>query len=91
MDVFAFRDFLVRDYVRFTRSFVRIRAEDIKRHVDDEYAADRFWPAPTIQLNPAFVPGGDRHFFFGKRGTTRQCVYGLPVLSARVFAISPSR
>ena len=24
MDVFAFRDFLVRDYERFTRSFVRI-------------------------------------------------------------------
>ena len=59
MDVFAFRDFLVKDYERFTRSFVRIRAEDIKRHVDGEYAAGRFWPAPMIQLNPAFVPGGD--------------------------------
>ena len=59
MDVFAFRDFLVKDYERFTRSFVRIRAEDIKRHVDGEYADGRFWPAPMIQLNPAFVPGGD--------------------------------
>ena len=44
MDVFAFRDFLVKDYERFTRSFVQIRAEDIKRHVDGEYAAGRFWP-----------------------------------------------
>src|SRR4051812_8716784 len=59
MDVFTFRDRLVADYARFTRSFIRIRAEDIKQHVDAEYDAERFWPAPLIQLNPAFVPGGD--------------------------------
>ena len=59
MDVFTFRDRLVSEYQRFTRSFVTIRAADIKAHVDREYGAERFWPAPMIQLNPAFVPGGD--------------------------------
>lgn len=59
MDVFDFRDRLVDEYARFTRSFVKIRAADIKAHVDAEYAAERFWPAPMVQLNPAFVSGGD--------------------------------
>jgi hypothetical protein len=59
MDVFEFRDRLVSEYERFTRSFVRIRAPDIKSHVDAEYAAGRFWPAPMVQLNPAFVAGGE--------------------------------
>jgi ATP-dependent helicase YprA (DUF1998 family) len=59
MDVFTFRDRLVAEYQRFTRSFVTIRAPDIKTHVDREYDAERFWPAPMVQLNPAFVPGGD--------------------------------
>ena len=59
MDVFTFRDRLVAEYQRFTRSFVTIRASDIRAHVDGEYDAERFWPAPMVQLNPAFVPGGD--------------------------------
>ena len=59
MDVFEFRDRLVGEYQRFTRSFVRIRSGDIKAHVDAEYAAERFWPAPMVGLNPAFVPGGE--------------------------------
>lgn len=58
MDVFAFRDELVAEYSKFSRSFTRIRAEDIARAVDDAYAAGRFWPAPLIQLNPSFEPGG---------------------------------
>ena len=58
MDVFAFRDELVAEYERFSRSFTRIRADDISRTVDDSYAAGRFWPAPLIQLNPNFEPGG---------------------------------
>ena len=58
MDVFAFRDELVAEYSRFSRSFTRIRAEDISRAVDAAYAAGRFWPAPLIQLNPSFEPGG---------------------------------
>ena len=57
MDVFGFRDELVAEYSRFSRSFTRIRAEDISLAVDAAYAAGRFWPAPPIQLNPSFEPG----------------------------------
>ena len=59
MDVFAFRDQLIAEYEQFTRSFVSIRATDIKKYVNQEYDAGRFWPAPMVQLNPAFVSGGD--------------------------------
>ena len=58
MDVFAFREELITEYARFSRSFTRIRAGDISREVDDAYDAGRFWPAPLIQLNPNFEPGG---------------------------------
>ena len=58
MAVFAFREELVAEYERFSRSFARIRAEDISREVDAAYAAGHFWPAPLIQLNPNFEPGG---------------------------------
>ena len=58
MDVFAFRDELIEDYERFSRSFTKIRSEDIKIVVDEAYRNGRFWPAPIIQLNPNYVPGG---------------------------------
>ena len=58
MDVFTFRDELVADYQRFSRSFTTIRANDIGQTVEEAYAAGRYWPAPLIQLNPNFVPGG---------------------------------
>ena len=58
MDVFALRNELVSEYERFSRSFTRIRAQDIREAVDDAYERGRFWPAPLIQLNPNFVPGG---------------------------------
>ncbi len=58
MDVFAFREELVAEYKRFSRSFTRIRAEDISRQVEAAYAAGHFWPPPIIQLNPNFEPGG---------------------------------
>ena len=57
MDVFAFRDSVIEDYERFSRSFTRLQADDIQSYVDAAYAEGRFWPAPLIQLNPSFVPG----------------------------------
>ncbi len=57
MDVFRFREELIAEYERFSRSFVKIRADDINRKVDSSYAAGRFWPAPLIQLNPNYEPG----------------------------------
>ena len=58
MDVFAFRQRLIADYERFSRSFSRIRADDIAQFLDAAYHAEQFWPAPLVQLNPHFVPGG---------------------------------
>ena len=58
MDVFEFRDKLVSDYARFSRSFTTIEAKDIKQAVDVAYEGGRFWPAPLIQLNPNFEQGG---------------------------------
>ena len=54
MDVFQFRKKLITDYQRFTRSFTRIRAQDIKAFIDQEYNSGRYWPAPLIQVNPNF-------------------------------------
>jgi very-short-patch-repair endonuclease len=58
VNVFEFRNRVIEDYQRFSRSFTRIRAEDVREAVEREYKAGRFWPAPLIQLNPNYVPGG---------------------------------
>ena len=57
MDVFEFREKLVRDYSDFTRSFTRIQAPDISSFVDETYKSQRYWPAPLVQVNPNFKPG----------------------------------
>ena len=57
MDAFSLREAIVADYARFTRSFSKIAAADIRASLDAEYGQGRFWPAPLIQLNPSFVPG----------------------------------
>jgi hypothetical protein len=57
VDVFEFRQRVIADYERFSRSFSKIRADDIAQFVDAAYRAEQFWPAPLVQLNPNFVPG----------------------------------
>lgn len=59
MDVFDLSSTLVREYEAFSRSFVSIRAEDIREKVEQGYGSRRFWPAPLIQINPHYK-GGDR-------------------------------
>ena len=47
MDVFEFRDQLIIDYERFSRSFTKILAPDIQEHVDNAYRKGRpQLPAP---------------------------------------------
>lgn len=58
MDVFEFRDRLIEDYGRFSRSFTQICADDVRDAVEAAYRGGRFWPAPLIQINPNFVSGG---------------------------------
>lgn len=57
MDVFALRESIVRDYERFSRSFCKIHADDLRDYVEEQHAKEKFWPSPLIQLNPHFVPG----------------------------------
>lgn len=57
MDVFEFREQLVGEYADFTRSFTRIKANDIAGFVDAAYRSQRYWPAPLIQVNPNFKTG----------------------------------
>ncbi len=58
MDVFDFRDQLVNDYRDYTKSFVDIRDQRIRKHIDDALDAGQLWPDPMVQLNPAFESGG---------------------------------
>ena len=58
MDVFSFREELITEYMKFTRSFTKIRSDDIACAVDEAYRDEHFWPAPLVQLNPNFQPGG---------------------------------
>ena len=53
-NVFSYRDAVIDEYSRFSRSFTKISADDIKRVVDAEYADGRYWPDPLIQINPNY-------------------------------------
>ncbi|MCP4693495.1 MAG: DEAD/DEAH box helicase [Desulfobacterales bacterium] len=59
MDVFKYRDSIVSNYRTFTTSFTKIKADDIREFVNKRYDSGHYWPAPLIQLNPAFVSGPD--------------------------------
>lgn len=53
-NVFDFRDELVSDYSSFSRSFTRIAAPDIRKEVERQYDAGRYWPEALIQINPNY-------------------------------------
>jgi Lhr-like helicase len=57
MRVFDLDRRLVADYEHFSRSFTRIRADDIRSRVDEIYAGGQFWPEPLITINPHFQRG----------------------------------
>ena len=58
MDVFALRQALVSDFRRYAESFLTIRDERIRDHVEREFDQGLLWPDPPLQLNPAFESGG---------------------------------
>ena len=47
--------------------------EDILQAVNEAYAGGRFWPAPLIQLNPNFVPGGSIDDFVSTGTLDEEC------------------
>jgi ATP-dependent helicase YprA (DUF1998 family) len=57
MNVFELSRSVIAEYENFSRSFTRIAAPDIKAQIDAEYASKRFWPEPTLQINPRFKDG----------------------------------
>lgn len=52
--IFQFRDRLIEEYARFSRSFTRIDATDIAAEVEREYQDGRYWPEPLVQINPNY-------------------------------------
>ena len=100
MNVFEFRQNLVNEYAEFTRSFTRIKADDIRAFVDAEYGSQKYWPEPLVQINPNFQPGGTVEglcaagqlsaqcaeiFRFGK--TASSAGHSLPLYKHQVEAI----
>jgi ATP-dependent helicase YprA (DUF1998 family)/very-short-patch-repair endonuclease len=58
MNIFDFRDHLIRDYADYVNGFITIRDPRIREHVDDTLAGGLLWPEPLIQVNPFFESGG---------------------------------
>ncbi len=63
-NVFQFRDQLIKQYSRFSRSFTRIAAQDIRDEVERQYQNGRqyldgrYWPEPLLQINPHYKHKG---------------------------------
>ena len=57
MDVFDLRNRVIGEYADYVGSFVSIRDERIRAHVDEQMQSGILWPDPLVQLNPAFEPG----------------------------------
>lgn len=57
MKAFEFDRSLIDAYARFSQSFTRIRAPDLRAAVKAEYDAGRFWPEGLLSLNPRYEAG----------------------------------
>ncbi|NTU52311.1 MAG: DEAD/DEAH box helicase [Chlorobiaceae bacterium] len=82
MDVFEFRNRLISEYEQFSRSFTKPDAEDIQTYLNSCYDQGVFWPAPLVQLNPSFVPGGSVEDLVSSGVLHREC--------ARIFRAGKS-
>nr|WP_247712535.1 DEAD/DEAH box helicase [Qipengyuania xiapuensis] len=49
---------MVERYASFSRSFSRIRSQEIADKIDAVYESGKFWPDPLITINPRFEKGG---------------------------------
>ena len=57
MKAFQLDEHVVRNYERFSRSFSKIRADDLRESIEREYEQGRFWPDPLLSLNPRYEHG----------------------------------
>ena len=66
MDVFNLDHFVIEQYKDFSRSFTKIRSNEIASKVNALYGDKRFWPEPLLQINPHYASGGSiRDFIDG--------------------------
>ena len=54
MNVFDLDRAMIDEYAAFSRSFTKIRAQDIRNQIDAAYATRRYWPEPIVQINPHY-------------------------------------
>lgn len=59
MNVFEFRDDVIREYESYVNSFVHIQDKAVQDYVARNLKDGTFWPQPLVQLNPNFVNGGN--------------------------------
>lgn len=57
-DIFDLHREIVRDYQAYIESFVQIADSRILQVVKEAFAKGQLWPAPLLQLNPAFEEAG---------------------------------
>lgn len=57
MQIFDIHKKIISDYESFITSFVNIRNDKIRKHVEDEIESKKLWPEPLIQFNPSYVKG----------------------------------
>lgn len=57
MDIFNFREQLIKDYLSYVKSFIQIKNNRIEEYVRQKFKEGILWPEPLLQLNPSFEPG----------------------------------
>ncbi len=58
VNIFDFREGVIKDYSTYVTSFVHIRDREIREYVEQHLSDGTFWPDPLVQLNPNFTSGG---------------------------------
>jgi len=53
-NIFNLHSDILSDYKQFVSSFINISDEQIRKVVEKEIQAGKFWPEPLIQFNPSF-------------------------------------
>ena len=54
MNVFDLDQAMIEEYAAFSRSFTKIRADDIRDQIDVAYATRKYRPEPILQINPHY-------------------------------------
>ncbi len=72
-NVFDFRNALIEEYGRFSRSFTRIASQDISKKVELSYSEGRYWPEPLIQINPNYKRSSTVHELVRQKELHEKC------------------